>query len=237
MSYVNVKCKCNNEVLNSILAEAEQWVQNQDHWTPCMGATAPENCWPPKVLAYFAQYVYVVGPDVQCNPALTATGCDALSFCTTRTRRQPVALGWGLLLVLRSWVINISWLGWLSGFFLYSNSNIWYDPFKKLRPAENFWEASWRFPGGVSPPPGNMPGWNAVSVSRYFSNHNSKSSVVSSPPTAVPAYPRTPTHLSITTRRTIKVSIKSHYHSLLVQRHQTELNITSPVCRTAVCAV
>ena len=37
--------------------------------------------------------VYVVGPDVQCNPALTATGCDALSFCTTRTRRQPVALG------------------------------------------------------------------------------------------------------------------------------------------------
>ena len=101
---VNVKCKCNNEVVNSVLAEAE-WVQNQDLWTPCMGATAPENCCPPKVLAYFAQCLRR-GPDVQRNPALTArqdlvAGCDALSVSTTRTRRQPVALGWGLLLVLR----------------------------------------------------------------------------------------------------------------------------------------
>jgi len=42
MSDVNVKCKCNNEVVNFILAEAE-WVQNQDLWTRCMGGTAPEN--------------------------------------------------------------------------------------------------------------------------------------------------------------------------------------------------
>ena len=65
-----------------------EWVQNQDLWTPCMGATAPENCnWPQK---YFpiSHNVYVVGPDVQRNPALTATGYGSWmrrSFCLYHT--------------------------------------------------------------------------------------------------------------------------------------------------------
>ena len=35
----------------------------------------------------------------------------------------------------------------------YSNSNVWYDPFKKLRPAENFRGELAISGGGSSPPP------------------------------------------------------------------------------------
>ena len=92
MSYVNVKCKCNNEVVNSILAEAE-WVQNQDlltrAWAPLrLRIVDPQKYFP------ISHNVYVVGPDVQRNPALTATGSGSwMRRSFTRTRRQPVALG------------------------------------------------------------------------------------------------------------------------------------------------
>ena len=76
MSYVNVKCKWNNEVVNSIMAEAE-WVRSGSR----IRTSGPRAYAPPRLRIgdpqkYFTilYNVYVVGPDVQRNPALTATG-------------------------------------------------------------------------------------------------------------------------------------------------------------------
>jgi len=103
MLYVNVKCKCNNEVVNFILAEAK-WVRSGSRIrTSGPRAWAPprlRNWWPQK---YFpiSHTVYVVGAIPHWLRQGLVAGCEALSFCTSRTRRQPVAFGWGLL-VLRA---------------------------------------------------------------------------------------------------------------------------------------
>ena len=70
-----------------------EWVQNQDlltrAWAPLrLRIVDPQKYFP------ISHNVYVVGPDVQRNPALTATGSGSwMRRSFTRTRRQPVALG------------------------------------------------------------------------------------------------------------------------------------------------